>query len=112
MTLPRRSRDQVTEKMRGDVLARYGLDLSLDFTNNILDGTPDLLEDMQEMNVDTDNRGWFIGKVSEEIDCGKWPKGNSTDEDWEAFKARLRINLPKHGQRYVEVEDRPASVWS
>lgn len=112
MALPRHTRDQVTEKMRHDVFVRYGLDLSLDFTNDILNGNPDLLEDMRAMNVDTDNRSWFLGEVSEKIGCGRWPRGDATDEQWEAFKAQLRINLPHHGQRYAEVDDRPASVWS
>lgn len=112
MPLQRKTIAEVTEDLQWSCLARYGLSLTEAFIVGVLCDNPDLLGDMQSLGVDTSNREAFIGLVSVEIGCGRWPGGTAPDSQWEAFKAMLRVRLPEFGQRYVEVEDRPRSPWS
>jgi hypothetical protein len=106
MSLPRHTKERVTTNLRDSVLRRYALELTPEFITDILDGNPELLEDCQALHVDTSNREWFIGEVAVKVGVpgAAWPKGASTDEEWEAFKSQLRTLLPKHGQRYVITE--------
>ena len=93
-------------ELQETVLKWYGLKLTKGYVKKVVQKTPELKQELLEVKVDAVVREWFASLVAYDIGLSSWPSGENTDEEWEAFKAKLPAALAKRGQKYVKPEDR------